>query len=149
MFVEKQQNPFLLTKYIVLQTLLGELILKDLTPNYTSQALVISVYFDVDANGILEVIAEETRSGAQTKLRITNDKGNCYEKNVQIYLILSLKFFDSRSSKCSTNRRTYKICRIECEFSCNTDSRSWSKWFTLSGLFVCLHKQSFNRNIFV
>jgi len=41
-----------------------------LTPNFASQVLEISVRMNIDANGLLEVEAEESRSGAKAKIRI-------------------------------------------------------------------------------
>ena len=49
---------------------MGECILTGLTPSFASQTLEISIRMDMDANGILEVEAEESRSGAKTKIRI-------------------------------------------------------------------------------
>ena len=58
-----------------LQTFLGELILEGVTSNFASQTLQISVFMDIDANGWLEVHAEEPRSGAKAMIRI--DQNNC------------------------------------------------------------------------
>ncbi|UJR16362.1 hypothetical protein I4U23_003265 [Adineta vaga] len=56
-----------LTKYNIF---LGELILKDLTPNFASQTLQISIVMDV-ANSFLQVNAEEPRSGAKAMIKIS------------------------------------------------------------------------------
>ena len=42
----------------------------------------ISVSFDVDANGILNVSAEDKASGVKNKITITNDKGRLSKSDV-------------------------------------------------------------------
>lgn len=49
---------------------MGEFTLTGLTNNFVSQVLEISICMDIDANGMLEVQAEESRSGAQAKIII-------------------------------------------------------------------------------
>ncbi|CAF3715213.1 unnamed protein product, partial [Rotaria sp. Silwood1] len=59
-----------LTKY---NNFLGEFNLCGLTSNYAAQTLEISIRMDLDANGILHVDAEETRSGAKASFIITSN----------------------------------------------------------------------------
>lgn len=49
---------------------MGEFSLTGLTNNFASQVLEISIIIDLDANGIIQVQAEESRSGAQAKITI-------------------------------------------------------------------------------
>lgn len=49
---------------------MGEFSLTGLTNNFASQVLEISIGMDIDANGIIEVLAEESQSGAQAKIVI-------------------------------------------------------------------------------
>ncbi|CAF0892283.1 unnamed protein product [Adineta steineri] len=55
------------TKYNIF---LGEFLLTNLTSNFTSKALEISISMDLDANGFLIVNAEESRSGAKAMITI-------------------------------------------------------------------------------
>ncbi|CAF4734519.1 unnamed protein product, partial [Rotaria sp. Silwood2] len=64
---------------------IGELSLTGLTPNFASRTLEISICMDIDANGLLQIEAEESRSGTKTKLTI--DPKNCKNFRTQ------LKFF--------------------------------------------------------
>jgi L1 cell adhesion molecule like protein len=43
----------------------------------------ISVSFDVDANGILNVSAEDKASGVKNKITITNDKGRLSKADIE------------------------------------------------------------------
>jgi molecular chaperone DnaK (HSP70) len=60
--------------------------LTGLTPNFASRVLEISIRMEIDANGLLEVEAEESRSGAKAKITIN-------EKNCKNLLIKIKKFF--------------------------------------------------------
>ncbi|CAF4288198.1 unnamed protein product, partial [Adineta steineri] len=55
------------TKYNIF---LGEFVLTNLTSNFTSKALEICICMDLDANGLLIVNAEESRSGAKAMIKI-------------------------------------------------------------------------------
>ncbi|CAF4031572.1 unnamed protein product [Rotaria sp. Silwood2] len=67
-----------LTKYNIC---IGEFSLTGLTPNFASQTLEISICMDIDANGLLQIEAEESRSGAKTKLTIDPKNLNPLNKN--------------------------------------------------------------------
>jgi molecular chaperone DnaK (HSP70) len=58
-----------------------------LTSNFASQVLEISVRMNIDANGLLEVEAEESRSGAKVKITIdTKNRKNLLIK-INIFFI--------------------------------------------------------------
>jgi molecular chaperone DnaK (HSP70) len=61
--------------------------LTGLTPNFASQVLEISIRMDIDANGILGVEVEESRSGAKAKITIDpkNRKNLLIEINIFFY----------------------------------------------------------------
>ncbi|CAF4170482.1 unnamed protein product, partial [Adineta steineri] len=60
-----------LTKY---NMFLDEFNLSNLTNNFASETLEISIRMDIDANGILRVDAEEVCSGAKASFTLGNDK---------------------------------------------------------------------------
>ncbi|CAF0923046.1 unnamed protein product [Rotaria sordida] len=72
-----------LTKYNIF---LGEFILTDLIPNFASQTLEISIFMDIDCNGLLQVEAEEIRSGAKTKFRINSQNYPCDKNDIERHL---------------------------------------------------------------
>merc|ERR1719231_1971638 len=43
----------------------------------------INVYFDIDANGILNVTAEDKTTGIKNKITITNDKGRLSTEEIE------------------------------------------------------------------
>ncbi|CAF4829826.1 unnamed protein product, partial [Rotaria sp. Silwood1] len=55
------------TKY---NTLLGEFVLNGLTTNFSARTLEISIRMDIDANGMLRVDAEESRSDAKASISL-------------------------------------------------------------------------------
>jgi molecular chaperone DnaK (HSP70) len=46
-------------------------------------ALQINVVFDIDANGILNVSAEDKTTGIKNKITITNDKGRLSKDEIE------------------------------------------------------------------
>jgi molecular chaperone DnaK (HSP70) len=66
--------------------------LTGLTPNFASQVLEISIRMDIDANGILGVEVEESRSGAKAKITIDpkNRKNLLIEINIFFIDLYSL-----------------------------------------------------------
>lgn len=73
LFFSKNEN-FSLSFFF--QHCLGEFILSDLSKNFSSQSLIISISMDIDANGILRVEAVESRSGSRASLTITSDSSS-------------------------------------------------------------------------
>jgi L1 cell adhesion molecule like protein len=63
-------------------TLLGKFQLNDIPP-MPRGVPQIEVSFDIDANGILNVIAAEKSTGKSDKITITNDKGRLSEEEIQ------------------------------------------------------------------
>ena len=63
-------------------TLLGKFQLNDIPPMPRGMPQ-IEVSFDIDANGILNVVASEKSSGKSDKITITNDKGRLSEEEIQ------------------------------------------------------------------
>ena len=58
----------------------------------------IEVTFDIDANGILNVSAEDKSTGTKNKITITNDKGRLSKVKIQ-YNEFSLKFLRNKSKR--------------------------------------------------
>jgi L1 cell adhesion molecule like protein len=52
------------------------------------------VIFDVDANGILNVTAEDKTTGIKNKITITNDKGGLSKEDVERMVKVGLNGFD-------------------------------------------------------
>jgi molecular chaperone DnaK (HSP70) len=63
-----------------------------LTPNFASQALEISVRMNIDANGLLEVEAEESRSGAKAKITIDPKNRKNSLIKINIFLLIYIHY---------------------------------------------------------
>merc|ERR1719263_815927 len=65
----------------------------------------INVCFDIDANGILNVSAEDKSTGQKNKITITNDKGDCPRKTSKEW------FKKPRSTKPKTKSTRRRLTR--------------------------------------
>lgn len=79
-------------------TLLGKLKLSGIPPSL-SGAPQISVCFDVDVNGVLEVSAEDQVTGKKNKITINNDKGRHYDEEIEKMIQEAEKYKRMRSTR--------------------------------------------------
>ncbi|CAF1124393.1 unnamed protein product [Adineta steineri] len=71
------------TKY---NTFLGEFVFPNLTSNFTSKTLEISISMDLDANDLLIVNAEESRSGAKAMIKINLQEHHLTPNDIERHL---------------------------------------------------------------
>lgn len=70
---------------------LGKFTLQDI-PKTLRGVPKIRVTFKIDTNGILEVIAEDTKGGTKSAIQITNEKGRLSQKEIELMLEQAEKY---------------------------------------------------------
>ncbi|CAF1125233.1 unnamed protein product, partial [Didymodactylos carnosus] len=126
-----------LTKY---NNYLGEFTLEKLSKNFASETLNITITMDIDANGILNVTAEEQASRVKKSIAITDDKGRLTRDFIEqhVRFVESLPSADHDSSTPlldQMHRRMMTAELIDSIFQLQNDDGSFSFTKDLQAIF--------------